>query len=151
MSFFKSPHWQYSVVGTHAFSVNRPMDEKNDYTFRVMCLVMLCHLWMMSIGDLRPCMEKMRIPGKFCFWRKIFAILRGNSSFRCFLCVFFFQKCIKNGNKFTFWTQFLTIFQGNFAFFPALSATAWFGLDFLFFIWTACLSACPGPASLAPG
>ena len=39
------------------------------------------------------------IPGKFCFWREVFAILRG---------------------KLTFLTQFLTIFQGHFAFLPAL-------------------------------
>ena len=43
------------------------------------------------------------IPVKVCFWSEIFAILRGNLSFRWIFWYFFSEK-----------------FQGNFAFFPAL-------------------------------
>ena len=40
-------------------------------------------------GKMGTCMEKMRnlISGKFCFWREIFAILRGNVSFRCIFII----------------------------------------------------------------
>ena len=49
------------------------------------------------------------IPGKFCFWREIFAILRGNLSLRwIFWCVFLVKKSEN---------LFVTMFPGNVHFF----------------------------------
>ena len=36
------------------------------------------------------------IPGKFCFWREIFAILRGYLSFRWIFCIFSSLKMLPN-------------------------------------------------------
>ena len=63
------------------------------------------------------------IPGKFCFWREIFAILRGNLSFRWIFWYF----SSKNFWKFVKYSHFLCNFwpysRESFEFFPALVTT----------------------------
>ena len=60
------------------------------------------------------------IPGKFCFWREIFAILKEIVLFRWIFWYFSYNSVLKICKKFIFLITFLTVFQGNFAFFPAL-------------------------------
>ena len=58
------------------------------------------------------------IPGKCCFWREIFAILRGNKFIiQIDILVFFLQIFLKIGKKIPVLTKFVTIFQGNVALF----------------------------------
>ena len=56
------------------------------------------------------------IPGKCCFWKEIFAILRGNLSFRWIFFIFFLKNS-ENWQKCNIFSKVWTIFQGNGAIF----------------------------------
>ena len=59
------------------------------------------------------------IPGKLCFWREIYAILRENISFRCIFLSFSDKKFWKFVKK-TFWLNFWPYSREILHLFPAL-------------------------------
>ena len=79
------------------------------------------------------------IPGKFCFWREIFAMLKGNrdSSFRCIFWSFSYT----NFGKFVKNSHFCDHSPGKICIFFSLDN------EKLFFTWTEMLSPWPWPGS----